>query len=357
MSPSELFCAHPVYPGWLRFNVFSGHDAILPPAPPSPIKRYPHQEFSAARGLLPPFQKFTTKVTFDGQPGMLEGHNHGPMAVHACKPPNNTLLVPTMIKSKCTWPIVASRRCAEGKNLAAFKTMLAPYVFCIGGAKEEKKSPAKAPPAKSSPKTTGPGSKAGAGASSAGGAAKTKALVAYQSLGMFMFPTSSQTVSLPLGLMDYLVGVLKIAASKAFDTVFDKAWARVGLSPKGNILQANAAAAFGATGAAARELAAAALKKTAKNVVKGLVNGASISVPYKLGKLDLSTGDITVWGEKRGTLGGGLSQLSGLPARGFSGWVDDGLDAIDPAANWHPGRLDAEKALTDAFLKEAPHVG
>ena len=351
MPPSSFLDAMPVYPFWVRVNPTSQHKAMFPPAT-VPVDKHPHCEVSTARGVLPPFQKFSKTVRCDGHVVALDGHNNGPLAGHICMPPNNSMLAVTAISSKCKWVFTAHRRTAGGKSMAAFQHLFAPYLFCDDGDKDSKDEKGEGVEAKQfpvapgvqAPKPTPVPSASSSSSSSRKGAG----------IGLFMIPTGPNTVTLKLGFMDYAVGVAKQLANKAFDKAFNTVWKRLSLDPKVCVspLQSSAACCSHSD-AIARLLAETALKKAAKGYVKGVYKSASVGLPFKLAKLDLRTGDITVWTRDAGNIGWGLSEATGLPARGFKGVVQDVVQAIDQLGAEPGPTTDA----TDVFVEGAPHAG
>ncbi len=379
--------ANGVQPWQIRINPITKHDAVLPPAT-AVVKDHPHVEFSTVHGLIPSFQKFSKKVRFDGQLLALEGHDFGPMAPHLCAPPSNPLLPTTLVGSKCKWPFTAGRRSIEGKSPCAFLLLFVPYIYCSKPKKKKKKEkqdkgaegdkPKAEPKPKAKPKPK-PGKggvfdeaedvlesnfrAAGAALSEVGGAlasgAKGAAIGAIAAFpgklpnaGLIVLPMGPQTVTMNIGLWDYLLGVAGLLADAAFDALWSQF---MSARYDGKALSGNAATRRGS--AIARATKEKIFHRSAKQLVKGIYKSAEVKGPLKFCKFDLKTGEIKVFKLDPLDTGWKLSDSVPVDYRGWSGLIE----APDPKPpSSPPGRLDAERqatAVLDELLGETPHVG
>ncbi|MFO7564311.1 MAG: hypothetical protein R6X02_16815 [Enhygromyxa sp.] len=336
--------AIPVYPWWFRLNV-SSHEALFQEA--GYHENWNHIEFCIVKGLVPMYQKFTTKVLGDANAMALRGHDTGPLVPHLNDPPLplNLLLGLNIISASCKWPVSARRRLHKDQSLCAFASILAPYLYCSANAKQDQDGD------EPSPKPSGAGAMAKA---KQHGAAAAKGLKGA-GVGLVLLPMGGKTVFLSLSLMDIILGALDVAISKAVDKLWDKIWIVRTHDAKRHVKPfTNGAARKYGWPDGFRYARDTTLNKAYKNAAKGFALKAEVGLPFKLASCNLDTGESTLWTYSFGRWNEAPA-LEPLELR---------PEEPEPTAEAEPqepqeqlGPYDPNRTMLEEFFMEAPHAG
>jgi hypothetical protein len=326
-------CAIPVYQYWCRVDV-SNHEALFQET--GHHDDWNHVEAWTVGGLVPMYQKFTTKVLGDASPMALQGHDTGPLVPHiSLALPTNMLTPMHMLTSSCKWPISARRRLHRDRSLCAFAWIFAPYIHCTSKPQDQEEEGAE--PAIPGGLAAKAKSKASAGAKAMRG----------EGVGISMIPTGGKTVLLPLSILDIVLGALDLAISKAFDKVFDKIYIVRGRDAKRHIRPFTKGAARKAGWSDATRYTRDTLVDAAwKDAAKSFLLEFEVGVPFKLASVDFVAGKLKIWTYEFGSYIPSppppeLRPLELLPEP----------EPRAPLGPYEPGRT-----ILDEFFEGAPHA-